>query len=311
MQSVRDSTGEGKRGSPPWSTRPSGSIPGHRARDGRRRAPAATLGDPEQAKRWLNADPARVRLVAAPPGTQEVKFAIEHFADRAALARDLFELTRNRKSLVFCNARAEVEELTVALNRLCRESGLDERYLPHHGSVARPVREDAEARMKEADRPSSVVCTSTLELGIDVGRIDLVAQIDATSSVASMVQRLGRSGRRAGQTQAMKVYATERETWEDLPFSLLQAVAVAELWREKWCEPVRERAKPYNVLYQQILSVVTECNGLRPADLVRRLMEGRVFAGMDADDYERLLRHMAKEDHLQQMSDGVLLPGLA
>lgn len=270
---------------------------------------SATLGDPAQAQRWLNRDPAKVRLVVAPPGAQPVRAAIEHFAERTGMVRDLFALTRNLKTLVFCNARAEVEELTHALNERCRTEGTEERYLPHHGSVSRAVREDAEARMKEADRPSSVVCTSTLELGIDVGRIDLVAQVDATHTVASMVQRLGRSGRRAGQAQTIQVYTTEREAWEGIPFSLLQATAVLELWREKWCEPVRERMKPYNILYQQILSLLTERNGLRASELVGVL--GPNFPGIDADDFEKLLRHMAKMDHLQQMDDGILIPGLA
>ncbi len=270
---------------------------------------SATLGDPAQARRWLNSDPAKVRLVTAPPGTQSVRASIEHFSDRSGIARDLFELTRNLKTLIFCNARAEVEELTHALNEHCRGEGMEERYLPHHGSVSRAVREDAEARMKEADRPSSVVCTSTLELGIDVGRIDLVAQVDATHTVASMVQRLGRSGRRAGQSQAIQVYTTEREAWEGIPFSLLQATAVMELWREKWCEPVRERKKPYNVLYQQVLSTLAERNGLPPAELVGTMQA--IFPGVDADDFERLLRHLAKLEHLQQMEDGVLIPGLA
>lgn len=271
---------------------------------------SATLGDPEQAKRWLNTDPARVRHVTAPPGTQEVRFDLDHFGDREALVRDLFALTKTRKCLLFANSRGEVEELTVRLNALCKADGLDERYVPHHGSVAKAGREDAEARMKDRDRPSTVVCTNTLELGIDVGRIDLVAQVDATHTVAAMVQRLGRSGRRAGQAQAMKVYTTEKESWEEIPFSLLQAVAVAELWRAKWCEPVRERTRPYNVLYQQMLSLATERNGLPPADLVGHFFGSGVFPGVEPADYEALLRHLAKEDHLQQMSDGTLIPGL-
>lgn len=272
---------------------------------------SATLGDPAAAQRWLNPDPARVQVLTAPAGAQDVQYAIEHFQDRTALATDLFALTRNQKTLIFCNARAEVEELSWRLNELARKEGIEERYLPHHGSVAKAVREDAEARMKEADRPSSVVCTSTLELGIDVGRIDLVAQIDATSSVASMVQRLGRSGRRAGQSQAMMVYTTEAETWQDLPFSLLQAVAVTELWRAKWCEPVAARRKPFHVLAQQLLSLATERNGMKALDLVRHFAAGETFASIEPDEHEILLRHLAKTDLLQQMADGTLIPGLA
>jgi len=277
----------------------------------RRLGLSATLGDPEQAKRWMNRDPARVRHVGAPPGVQEVRFDLDHFEDRDAMARDLFALTRNRKSLIFCNSRGEVEELTVKLNGLGRAEGIEDRYLPHHGSVSRAVREDAEARMKDRERPSSVVCTSTLELGIDVGRIDLVGQIDATHTVAAMVQRLGRSGRRAGRAQTMKVYATERESWQSIPFSLLQAVAVAELWREKWCEPVREPRKAYHVLFQQLVSLATERNGLPPAELVGHFFRSGDWQGIEAEDYELLLRHLVKEDLLQQMSDGTLLPGLA
>ncbi|MEK7325478.1 MAG: DEAD/DEAH box helicase, partial [Chloroflexota bacterium] len=174
---------------------------------------SATVGDFEMAKRWLNPTrPDRVRLINPPGATASIKFSHLHFiADETPpeLIDDLYTLTRDRKTLIFCNSRAEVETITAELNALCRRDKREERYLPHHGSINKEVREAAEARMQDKHRAASVVCTSTLELGIDIGRLDLVAQVNSTHSVMSFVQRLGRSGRRPGAPRIMQVYTVE------------------------------------------------------------------------------------------------------
>ncbi len=282
---------------------------------------SATVGDFETAKRWLNpTQPDRVRLINPPGATASIKFSHLHFiADEAPpeLIDDLYTLTRDRKTLIFCNSRADVETITAELNALCRRDKREERYLPHHGSISKEVREAAEERMQDKHRAASAVCTSTLELGIDIGRLDLVAQVNSTHSVMSFVQRLGRSGRRPGAPRVMQVYTvvpqSESNTslYERLPFNLLKALAVAELFAEGWIEPPAERARPYNVLYQQLLSRLVERHGASPRDLVGFFVKSGVFPGVSADDYAILLKHLAKIDHIQQLPDGNLILGLA
>ncbi|HLB50361.1 MAG TPA: helicase-related protein, partial [Anaerolineales bacterium] len=160
------------------------------------------------------------------------------------------------------------------------------------------------------------VCTNTLELGIDIGQLDLVVQIESTQSVMSFVQRLGRSGRR-GNPRTMQIYTLESAPgpsapfYERLPFSLLKALAVADLFLEGWVEPPLERGKPYNVLYHQLLSRLVETHGTSPRDLVGYFLGTRVFPAVGPDEYGALLKHLGQLDHIQQMPDGELILGLA
>jgi len=284
---------------------------------------SATVGDYEAAKRWLNPhNPEHVRLINPSGITVPTRFSHLHFATNSAdippeLIDDLYVLTKNRKSLIFCNSRRDVEVVTSELSRRCQRDGLDERFLPHHGSVSKEIREDAEARMKDQHRPTSVVCTNTLELGIDIGQLDLVVQIDSTHSVMSFIQRIGRSGRRPGEPRTMQIYTTELSPnpgdsfYERIPFSLLQALAVTDLFLEGWIEPPLERTRPYNVLYHQVLARLVETHGSSPRDLVGFFLGSKVFPGVKPDDYADLLKHLAQIDHIEQMPDGDLILGLA
>jgi len=264
-----------------------------------------------------------VRLINPAGVTVATRFSHLHFSTATEeqpippeLVADLYALTRERKTLIFCNSRAEVETITAELNMLCQRDRREECYLPHHGSISKEVREAAEARMQDKHRQASAVCTSTLELGIDIGRLDLVAQINSAHSVMSLVQRLGRSGRRPGAPRIMQVYTVEPPDdsnapfYERLPFNLLKALAVTELFAEGWIEPPIERARPYNVLYQQLLSRLLERDGSWPRDLVSFFVTSGVFPGVGTDDYAILFKHLAKIDHLQQLPEGNLILGL-
>ncbi len=284
---------------------------------------SATVGDNFIAQRWLKAHAPQRVLVIDPPDVKPItRFSHLHFQELGDdlppdLIDDLYRLTRNVKSLIFCNSRRDVEILTAELNRRRERDHFEERYLPHHGSISKEVREDAEARMKDATRVSSVVCTNTLELGIDIGQLDLVVQVNSAHSVMSFVQRAGRTGRRAGQPRIVQIYTTELPTqagdpfYERLPFNLLKALAVADLFLENWIEPPLERGRAYNVLYHQILSRLTETNGSAARDLVGFFLNSRVFPNVRAEEYAQLLKHLAQLDHIEQLPTGELIVGLA
>jgi ATP-dependent Lhr-like helicase len=170
--------------------------------------------------------------------------------------------------------------------------------------------------MKEDQQPSSVVCTNTLELGIDIGQLDLVVQINSTHSVSAFAQRLGRSGRRIGSPRTMQMYSIEKTPepgdpfFDSIPFSMLQALAVVDLFQERWVEPPHIGRQAYNVLYHQMLSYLAELNGVKASRLVGFFLKSGVFPDVTADDYETLLRHFVRTGQLQQMETGELLPGL-
>ena len=207
-----------------------------------------------------------------------------------ALFEDIRELTLNDKAIIFCNSRANVENTTLQLNQLADS----EMYYAHHASIDKAEREYVEQLMAQTTLPKSVVATSTLELGVDIGSVDLVIQIDSTYTVSSLKQRLGRSGRKTGAEQVLQIYATQ-------PDSLLQAVAVMELLLEKWVEPANRYKVPYDVLIQQIISICAEKNGITVENLMAAIKRNDSFLMLEASKIESLIKRLIKEDILEKV----------
>ena len=165
--------------------------------------------------------------------------------------------------------------------------------------------------MRDDDQPSSVVCTNTLELGIDIGQLDLAVQMDSTHTVMSFVQRLGRTGRRQDASRIMQIYTSEIEPdagdefYERIPFSLLKSLAIVDLFLEGWLEPPVERAVAYNVLYHQMLSRLVETHGSSPKDLVEHFLRSNVFPGVTSQEYADLLKHLGATDHIEQLESRI------
>jgi len=116
-----------------------------------------------------------------------------------AIARHLFQSLRGNHNLVFTRSRSDVELYADLLRRLSEKAGVPNEFFPHHANLSRGERELLEQRLRNDTLPTTAICTSTLELGIDIGEVQSVAQIGAPSSVAGLRQRLGRSGRRSGK----------------------------------------------------------------------------------------------------------------
>ena len=197
---------------------------------------------------------------ARPPGEVELDYVGS--VDNAA--KVIASLHRGEKRLVFCDSRRQVEELGSALRE--REVTV---FLSH-ASLSAAERARSEQAFAEA-RDCVIVSTSTLELGIDVGDLDRVIQIDAPSTVASFLQRIGRTGRRAGTTRNCLFLTTTTD-------ALLQAAGLLLLWSRGWVEPVTAPPQPLHLVAQQLLAVTLqhgtigkrlwsqEWNGLAPFD---------------------------------------------
>ncbi len=286
---------------------------------------SATLGDYALAKSWLAAGSSRSVLVPPKPkGGQRLRLSLEHFVrsinSTLVPAEDpfyhyLFEQTRGRKCLIFTNRRAETEDIIAALRQIAAASGYPDIYHVHHGSVAPALREAAEAAMRDPYRPAVTAATVTLELGIDLGQLEGVVQLDAPHSVMSFLQRLGRSGRRGGPRE-MRLVTTESDTDRGgglpLPWQLLQSIAILELYLQKqWIEPVEPPRYPFSLLYQQTLSTLLAAGELQPAALAQRVLTLPPFQHISTDDYRLLLRHLLAIDHLERIENGSLIVGLA
>lgn len=262
-----------------------------------------------QLRGYLRAPPPKpARAVAGQAKTDEE----EEDGASAAMVRHLFEHLRGGHHLIFANTRARVEELADRLAGHCHRENLPNTFWPHHGSLSKDLREDAETALKDLTRPASVVCTSTLELGIDIGNIQSVAQVGRPPAVASLRQRLGRSGR-AGEPSILRCYVEEAALdprsppHETLRSDLVQVAAMIELLLVKWCEPPELRSLHLSTLVQQLLSVIAQHGSVRADEAFRALCGGGPFSRVDERLFGRFLRSLAKSGLIAQERAGDLV----
>ena len=222
---------------------------------------------------------------------------------------------RAPKTLIFANARADTENIIVNLRQLSERKRKPSFYHVHHGSISAQLREAAETAMKEENQLACTAATVTLELGIDLGQLDQVLQVNSTHSVSSFVQRLGRSGRRGGPAR-MFFYSTEqdgkkRHLGEELPWNLLQTIAIIQLYaEEKWIEPPEISQMPLSLLYHQTMSIIKSHSELSPPQLAQRVLTLSPFNAITQDHFRRLLRHLLEIGHLERTDEGDLIIGI-
>ena len=226
-----------------------------------------------------------------------------------AVASDLMKTLRGSKNLVFTNSRSQVEKYADLLGRICETERLPNEFWAHHGNLSKEIREDAEAALKDPSRPATAVCTSTLELGIDIGTVKSIAQIGTPNSVASLRQRLGRSGRR-GEPAILRTYIQEsdidsKSSIEDLlRTELVQTIAMVNLLLARWCEPSGAGRLHLSTLIQQVLSVIAQFGGITPRRAWSILSD--VFTA-DQGTFLQVLRTLGTRKVIRQEADGTLL----
>ncbi|MDP2322837.1 MAG: helicase-related protein [Gammaproteobacteria bacterium] len=305
---------------------------------------SATVGDVAVAQRYLSPDePGRVTVIADSGESKEVQFRIHGYLrpqekpesagekgsdksaqdakDEAALkvmgtiAADLVEHCRTHSNLVFANAKGDIEIYADLANEVCRGEGLPETFIVHHGSLAKEVREDTETTMKSG-RAMTTVCSSTLEMGVDIGSVRLVGQIGAPWSVASFKQRLGRSGRKDGEPRRLRGYVISdaapdpKDPVSAIPIDLLQTVAICELMLKKWVEPPSPARLDVSTLSHQVISTIAELGAVTAAELHTRLCVQGPFRGFTPALFVCVLRELGQVDVVEQGPDGKLILGL-
>lgn len=299
---------------------------------------SATIGDQDVGRRYLCPDaPDLVKVITDEGEGTEVRMRLhgydghalvaqsdvdpddedidpEAFVD-SAIAEDLVEHCRGHSNLVFANAKGDIEIMADMANERCRHEGLPESFLVHHGSLSKEVREGTEQRMR-SDRPCTTICSSTLEMGIDIGAVRMVGQIGAPWSVASLKQRMGRSGRKAGTSRRLRSYidCTVEEVSGDpisqIPRELLQTIAVCQLMLEGWVEPPSSDGIDLSTLTHQIISTIAECGAISASDLHVRLCREGPFRSVGSSLFIRLLRTLGERDIIEQDSGRCLILGL-
>lgn len=290
---------------------------------------SATLGDLDTAAEFLRPGyGTEVAMVTSAEPGGEIRLQIRGYlapiteppanaepADRAAIADHLFQTMRATDNLVFANSRAAVETYADMISRRAAYAGTRAEFLAHHGSLSKEIREHVEERLKDPAIPVTAICTSTLELGIDVGSVDSVAQVGAPPTVNALRQRLGRSGRRPGRPAILRIYVAERERCQAsnptdaLRAELFQSVAMVELLLAGWYESPDDTGLHMSTLIQQVLSIAAQHGGATAGQLFDVLCARGPFVWANRADFATLLRDMGRHDLLQQQDDGRLLPG--
>lgn len=295
---------------------------------------SATLGDMRLAAEFLRpGQPDQVRIIESRSGSAELKILVKGFEVPIALmspsegdelsqetaghvAAHLFKVLRGSNNLVFPNSRREVERYTHLLNRLCESAQVPNEFWPHHGNLSKEIRAETEAALKQKELPATAICTNTLELGIDIGAVKSVVQIGPAPSVASLRQRLGRSGRRKGEPAILRGYSIENALGSEssvvdrLRLGHVQTVAMISLLMEGWFEPPVINGAHLSTLVQQLLSYVAQNGGATAAQAYQLLCgPGAPFANVSKAAFAQLLRHLGQKELLVQDSSGLLLHG--
>ena len=265
---------------------------------------SATIGDYNEAKKFTgNELKTKVLLDRT---AKEINTIFRYFKSKNTdlpieLLEDLYIETKDNKVLIFPNSRGRVEEVAVKLKKISEREKGHPNYFSHHSSVDREVREFIEYFAKNNNRQNFCIsCTSTLELGIDIGAVDEVVQIDATHSIASLIQRVGRSGRKEGKSSNLYLYATNE-------WSLLQSIACWLLYKEGFIEPPQKNEKPYDILIHQALSITKGHSGIKLTDLINQLIENSAFKGIELFEIEQILNHLIEIDFLEKLQHEVII----
>lgn len=316
---------------------------------------SATIGNPEEAGKFLAAGSTRRTVIPKFESGKEIwRLSMEHFfntepqaCDEPALWQEdadsltleetpvmeepsdtapkmadpgigyIFEHTRGKKCLVFTNSREECEAVCQQLRQYCEYNHEPERFLIHHGNLSASYRESAEEEMKDDDSLMSVCATATLELGIDIGRLERAFQIDSPFTVSGFLQRMGRTGRRGDPSEMWFVMREEhpepRAMMPDLiPWFLIQGIALIQLYiEERFVEPPRTDRLPYSLLYHQTMSTLASCGEMTPGELASRILPLSCFHRITQEDFRILLRHLLSIDHINRTENGGLIVGIA
>ncbi|MDY4222945.1 MAG: DEAD/DEAH box helicase [Candidatus Faecousia sp.] len=307
---------------------------------------SATIGDPEKCGEFLSLGTGRKTIIPKIDAKgSKWRLSMEHFYVKNVQAAEdrtdiealpvleektddapknadpglgyIFEHTRGKKCLVFVNSREECETVTTTLRQYCDINHERDRFLIHHGNLSASYRQTAEEIMKDDSQFMTTVTTATLELGIDIGRLERAFQIDAPWTVSSFLQRMGRTGRRESPPEMWFVMREDEPEARamlpaTIPWKLLQGIALVQLYlEERWVEPPRLDRLPYSLLYHQTMSILASCGELSPRALAERVLPLHYFHRVSQEDFKLLLRHLVQTDHIQPTEQGGLIVGLA
>ncbi len=298
---------------------------------------SATVGEPQYAAKWLSAGTDRDTAISEQPNEKiHWRLGMEHFYiqnsnfnqtpdretenERATLDAGYeyaYDCVADTKALVFSNSREETEYVCATLRQIASKRGDRDRFLIHHGNLSASLREEAELKMRDSEQNVVTCATVTMELGVDIGRLERILQIDAPNSVSAFLQRLGRSGRRGQPPEMMMVFREEEPLPNAplpqlIPWGLIRAIAIVQLYiEERFIEPPVSKKEPYSLLFHQTLSVLASSGELSAAALADKVLSFPPFEHITKEDYRTLLVSMLNNEFVEMTDEKGLIAGLS
>ena len=297
---------------------------------------SATIGNPELAAEWLGAG-SGVQTSISPKGNERVKWRLgmEHFyiqnpnfnqtsntdatSEKAKLDAGYeyaYDCVSGAKSLVFSNSREETEYVCATLRQIAKKRGERDVFLIHHGNLSAALREEAEMKMRDTEQMAVTCATVTMELGIDIGRLERVLQMDAPNSVSAFLQRLGRSGRRGQPPEMMMVFREEEPLPNAplpqlIPWGLIRAIAIVQLYiEERFIEPPSSKKQPFSLLFHQTLSTLAARGETSAKELAELVLSMPAFSHVSKENYKALLVSMLNNGLVEMTDEKGLIAGL-
>ena len=297
---------------------------------------SATIGNLEKARIWLTGNSGRnTAIPIVPSAKHRIRLAAEHFYiqdnsvnrelspaehPESAIAIDagyeyIYDCVKDRKSIVFSNSREETEYVTATLRQIASNRGDEDIFYIHHGNLSAAIREEAEQKLK-AEQKCVACATVTLELGIDIGKIERILNVGAPTPVSSFVQRLGRSGRKTGISELFMVFREEKPLPDTplpqlIPWELVRGIAVIQLYiEEKFIEPPSMKKMPLSLMFQQTLSILASSGENTPKRLAEKIFSLSPFSHVEKEDYRELLISMIKNEYVEMTESKGLILGL-
>ena len=221
----------------------------------------------------------------------------------------IYDCATEKKSLIFTNSREDAEFVTATMREIAKNRREDDIFYIHHGDISAAIREEAELVLKDDEKPAVGIATVTMELGVDIGRLERVIQVSSPNTISNFLQRLGRSGRRGDPSEMIMVFREEEAlpgatTPKMLPWELLKAIAVTQLYiEEKFIEPPNMKKLPFSLLYHQTMSYVASFGEITPKALADKMLSFSPFKNVSREQFKQLLFSLLQNDHLQFVED--------
>jgi ATP-dependent Lhr-like helicase len=261
---------------------------------------SATIGNPEEIRNFLGGEE-KVRIIKS-PALKKFRFRLEHYpfsyegGDQSPLdspAERIWELAKNHTStLIFCNERQTAEALGLRLAKLHEhESGV------HHGSLSREARIEAEQKFKAGEVPY-LVCTSSLELGLDIGSVDLVIQYGSPRQVIRLLQRVGRAGHQLDRVSKGVIITTKFD-------DVCEGIVVAETALKGCLETPPIHYNALDVIAHQLVGLAIEYKGLTYEQAIQIIHRAPPYRTLNCEKVPQVIEYLQKEGLISK--DDVML----